>query len=72
MRSNLDNRAGGRFIFSITDFFESYFEWTGLAAAKIAVLELSWHTIPALAIDIVCCYIASRRIVRLFWSILSN
>ena len=41
MRSNLDNRAGGRFMFSITDFFESYFEWTGLAAAKIAVLELS-------------------------------
>jgi hypothetical protein len=72
MRSNLDSRLGGRLMFSITDFLMSYLESTGLAAARMAVREFSWHTIPALAIEIVCCYIASRRTVRLFSSILSN
>ena len=72
MRSNRERRAGERLIFYTTDFFASYLEWTGLAAAKIAVLELSWQTIPALAIEMVCCSIASRRIVLLLSSILSN
>jgi hypothetical protein len=55
-RSNRESNAGGRFIFYTTDFLVSYFECKGLAAANIAVLEFNWHTIPALAIDIVCCY----------------
>jgi hypothetical protein len=59
-------------MFYITDFFWSYLEFTGFAAARIAVLEFSWHTIPALAIEIVCCYIAYSRIVLEFSSILSN
>lgn len=56
----------------MTDFFGSYFEWMGLAAARIAVLELSWQTIPALAIETVCCSMASNSTVREFSSILSN
>lgn len=59
-------------MFYTTDFFESYFECTGFAAANIAVREFNWHTIPAFAIEIVCCSIASSKTVRLFISILSN
>ncbi len=59
-------------MFSITDFLLSYLEWIGFAAAKIDVLEFNWHTIPAFAIEIVCCYIAYKRIVLLGGSILSN
>jgi hypothetical protein len=33
---------------------------------------LSWQTMPALAMEMVCCSMASRRMVLLFWSILSN
>ena len=58
MRSKREIMDGGRLIFFITDCLGSYFESRGFAAAKIAVLEFNWHTIPALAIDIVCCYIA--------------
>ena len=57
---------------SMTDFLTLYLEKMGLAAAKIAVLEFNWHTIPALAIDMVCCSIASSRIVLELSSILSN
>jgi hypothetical protein len=53
-------------MFYITDFFLSYFDPIGLAAAKMAVREFSWHTIPAFAIEIVCCSIAYNRIKRLF------
>jgi len=63
MRSNLEIREGGKAILSITDLLRSYFDPIGFAAAKIAVLEFNWHTIPALAIEIVCCSMASRRIV---------
>lgn len=66
IRSKRDNKAGDKLIFSTTDFFLSYLELTGFAAAKIEVLEFNWQTIPALAIEIVCCYIASNRIVLLF------
>lgn len=52
--------------------FWLYLELIGFAADKTAVLVFSWQTIPALATEIVCCYIASKRIVLLFWSILSN
>ena len=72
MRSNLVRRAGFKLMFYTTDFLGLYFEFIGLAAAKIDVLEFNWQTIPALAIEIVCCSIASRRIVLLFTSILSN
>jgi len=46
-------------MFSTTDSFGSYFEFTGLAAAKIAVLALRVQMIPALATDTVYCSIAS-------------
>jgi hypothetical protein len=44
-------------MFWTTDFLVSYFEFMGLAAARIAVREFSWQTMPALAMEIVCCYI---------------
>ena len=72
MRSKRESRAGGRLMLSTTDFLASYLEWTGLAAARMAVLEFSWQTMPALAIEMVCCYMASSRMVLLFLSILSN
>lgn len=53
-------------MFSITDLVLSYLELTGLAAARMAVLELSWQTMPALAIEMVCCYMAYNRMVREF------
>lgn len=59
-------------MFYITDFFLSYLDPMGLAAARMAVREFNWHTIPAFAIEIVCCSIAYSRIKRLFSSILSN
>lgn len=59
-------------MFSTTDFFGLYLEWTGFAADMIAVLQFNWHTIPALAMEIVCCYIPSNKIILLLLSILSN
>jgi hypothetical protein len=66
MRSNLLNNAGGKFIFSTTERFISYLDRIGFAADKIEVREFSWQTIPALATEIVCCYIASSKISLLF------
>jgi hypothetical protein len=45
-------------MFYTIDFCGLYFEFTGFAAEIIAVLEFSEQTIPAFAIEIVCCYIA--------------
>jgi len=59
-------------MFSTTERLRSYLEPTGLAAARMAVLEFSWHTIPALAMEMVCCSIAYRRMVLEFYYILSN
>lgn len=59
-------------MFYTTLFLASYLEFIGLAADKIEVLEFNWHTIPAFAIEIVCCYIAYSKIVLLLSSILSN
>lgn len=59
-------------MFYTTDFFDLYLEFTGLAAAKIEVLDFKLHTIPAFATDIVCCSITYKRIVLLLSSILSN
>ncbi len=72
MRSNLERRVGGSRMFLMTENLGLYLEWIGLAAARIAVLALSWQTIPAFAIEIVCCSIASCRMVLPFSSILSN
>lgn len=72
IRSNLESKDGERLIFSIIDLVGSYLECSGLAAANIAVLEFNWQTIPALAIEIVCCYIAYSRTLRELSSILSN
>jgi len=41
MRSKRERRVGGRFMFYIIDFFMSYFESTGFAAANMAVREFS-------------------------------
>jgi hypothetical protein len=49
-------------MFSTTDFFSSYLDSFGLAAANIAVLEFNYATIPAFAIEIVYCSIASCKI----------
>ena len=59
-------------MFYMIDFLILYLDSMGLAAAKIAVLEFNWQTIPAFAIEIVCCYITSSSTVRVFGSILSN
>lgn len=64
MRSKREMREGFKFMFAITDFLGSYFDSIGLAAARIDVLAFSWQTMPALATEIVCCYIASSRTVR--------
>ena len=44
---------------STTESLGSYLEFTGFAAAKIAVREFSVQMIPALATDTVCCSMAS-------------
>lgn len=44
---------------STTESFGSYLEFTGFAAAKIAVLALRVQMIPAFATDTVYCSIAS-------------
>jgi hypothetical protein len=46
-------------MFSTTESFVLYFDCTGLAAARIAVLALSVQMIPAFATDTVCYSIAS-------------
>ena len=50
----------------------SYFPRRGLAAARTAVLEFRIVVIPALAIEMVYCSMASCRMVLPFSSILSN
>ena len=72
IRSNLDINAGGRFMFSITDLFTSYFDFIGFAATSKDVLAFNWQTIPAFATDIVCCYIAYSRAIWELTPILSN
>jgi hypothetical protein len=56
IRSNLDKRAAGRLMFLWGVSFLLYLPYKGFAAAKIDVLALSVVTIPALAIETVCCY----------------
>ena len=59
-------------MFSTTVLFLLYLDSTGFAAARIAVLVLREATIPALAMEMVCCSIASWRMERVWSSILSN
>jgi hypothetical protein len=63
IRSNLESSAGERLIFSTTDFDKSYFDFKGLAATSKEALAFNWHTIPAFATEIVCCYMASKMAV---------
>ena len=72
IKSNRERRVGARLIFSTTVLFLLYFDSTGLAAARMAVLVFNYATIPAFAIDIVCYSIASCKIDLVFSSILSN
>jgi hypothetical protein len=72
IRSKRDKRGGDRLMFYINDFWGLNLESIGLAATKTDVREFNWQTIPALAIDIVCCSIASSKIVLAFSSTLSN
>lgn len=57
---------------STTESFGSYLLLTGFAAAKIAVLALSYAIMPAFATDTVYYSIASWRITLVLSSILSN
>jgi hypothetical protein len=59
-------------MFSTTESLGSYFELTGLAAARIAVLAFKVQIIPALATETVYCSIASCKITLVLSSILSN
>ena len=72
IKSNLESRVGGRFMFYTIDLVLSYLDLMGLAAARILVLEFSWQTMPALAIEIVCCSITYNNTVLEFYVILSN
>jgi hypothetical protein len=72
MRSNLERRVGGSFIFYTTESFVLYFDSTGFAAARIAVLALSVQIIPAFATDTVCYSMASCKMFLVPSSILSN
>ncbi len=70
--SNRDKIGSERFTLSAKLRELLYLPWRGLAAAITLHLALSWATIPALEMEIVCCYIASWIDV-LSWSfILSN
>ena len=59
-------------ILSTTESFGSYFELTGFAAARTAVLAFKVQIMPALATETVYCSIASWRITLVLSSILSN
>jgi len=59
MQSNLDNMELWNSIYSAACFKSSYLPNTGLAAASTEVLEFRMVVMPALAIEIVCCSIAS-------------
>jgi hypothetical protein len=59
MQSNLERMELWNSICSAACFKSSYLPKTGLAAARTEVLELRIVVIPALAIEIVYCSIAS-------------
>lgn len=58
-RSNRDNRAAGRLMFSTGETLGLYRPYKGLAAARIDVRALRVVEIPALDIDMVCCSMTS-------------
>src|SRR6056297_3192057 len=72
MRSKRDKRVGGNWMFSTTDKRGLYRESTGLAEAKMDVRAFRVQMIPALAMETVCCSMASWRIARVVSLILSN
>jgi len=57
--SNLERIVLWKSIYSEACFKSSYLPNKGFAAAKTDVLELRMVVIPAFAIEIVCCSIAS-------------
>jgi len=59
IKSKRESKAAGKFIFLCGVNLLSYRPYKGLAAAKIEVLAFRVVVIPALAIDIVCCYMTS-------------
>ena len=58
MMSKRDRRGGAMPVFALTLSFTSY-RLFGLVTANIVARVLSLHTMPAFAIEIVCCSIAS-------------
>lgn len=58
-KSNLDMIGGEMLMLYLRAFDLSYRPNNGLAAASILVLAFNVAYTPALAIEIVCCYIAS-------------
>mmetsp|Transcript_21945 Transcript_21945/g.54284 ORF Transcript_21945/g.54284 Transcript_21945/m.54284 type:complete len:252 (-) Transcript_21945:430-1185(-) len=72
IRSNRDKMVVCKSMFSCAVFRSSYLPEGGLAAASTAARELSTVVMPALAILIVCCSIASWIATRSSSRILSN
>ncbi len=61
IKSKRERIAFDIFVFSLNDFDLLKQPFVGLAEAIIPTLHLSWHMIPALAMDTVCCYITSSK-----------
>ena len=72
IKSNLDNKAAGRFRFFCVVYCLLYLPYIGFAAANTAVLAFSVVMIPAFVIETVCCSMTSWIAVLSYSSILSN
>jgi hypothetical protein len=59
MQSNRDSIVDYRSIYSCLDLYVTYEPKVGFAAAKIEVLEFNMVVIPAFAIEMVYCSMAS-------------
>ena len=71
-KSNLDMIGGEMLMLYLSAFDLSYLPKIGFAAAKILVLALRVACTPALAIEMVCCSMASWMATTSLMSILSN
>jgi hypothetical protein len=72
IRSNLDNKAAGKFKFLWIVSRLLYLPYSGFAAARTETLAFKDVVIPAFAIETVCCYITSCMAVLSYSLILSN
>ena len=70
--SKRESIGSERSTFCLNDSWELYLPWIGFAAAITEHLALKEVTIPALEIEILCCYIASWIDVLSCSFILSN